>query len=115
MFASLPVQPILIYRRKPKPKIGELAIADAFLHEGPQAAQSPDGRLRLFLLCGVGPADKPQLFASCARRPPATGTATFITLVKKVQAMEPEFTEARKKRQAERAALETPAGLRNAK
>jgi DNA-binding transcriptional regulator YhcF (GntR family) len=36
-------------------------------------------------------------------------------LVKKVQALEPEFTEARKRREAERAMLETPAGMRKAK
>lgn len=35
-------------------------------------------------------------------------------LVKKVQALEPEFTAERKKRQAAKAALETPAGLRKA-
>jgi hypothetical protein len=33
-------------------------------------------------------------------------------LVKKVRALEPEFTAERKKRQAAKAALETPAGLR---
>lgn len=35
-------------------------------------------------------------------------------LVTKIQALEPEFTAARKKRQAAKAALETPAGLRQA-